>query len=224
MINQHVFRENISQWNHVLQEATPTSFFFNFVVYVTSNNWIWIQCIYIWFLTEQYSYESDRTILISITQLYMSQTYLNDIIPLFQPQKYLMNEPHYVINMFGLSSTYGTLYHNLNSFKFSVLMIFLVTVLWSSSITKYSKWATLIQQSPSWEMGLSASQEIPLHHDHHTHFSWDTKVHYHGHKILPASRSCVRFCNMLVLFYGEGLLASRPTPNSKDYDCYSIYL
>jgi hypothetical protein len=83
-----------------------------------------------------------------------------------------------------------------------------------------------MEQSPSWEAnGFSASQEIPR-------ILGNQKVHYHIHKCLPPGPvlqsispglrlSVWIFCNN-IRFYGEELLALRPTSKTEDHPLSAV--
>jgi hypothetical protein len=78
-----------------------------------------------------------------------------------------------------------------------------------------------MKQSPSWESnGFSASQEIPR-------VLWSPKLHYRSHKgpppvpthqsISTGPRLTFWLFRKLIRFYGEELLAPRPTPMLEDH-------
>jgi hypothetical protein len=66
-----------------------------------------------------------------------------------------------------------------------------------------------MEQSPSWEADShSASEEV-------IHLLWNVKIYYRVHKSHPIPMPSVTFRNK-VSFYGEALLAPRPTPKLED--------
>ena len=98
------------------------------------------------------------------------------------------------------------------------ILCFLLTYLLSYVLT-YS-----MEQSPSWEGNrFSASQEIPR-------ILWNPKVQYHIHQcpppvpisISPGPRLSVRMFRNNMSFYGEELLAPRPTPKLEDHTLSAI--